>query len=374
MQIAIPKETLPGEHRVALVPHLVQSLAQLGATILMEQGAACSANYLDEQYQSVRFYPDKASLYQDADIILKVGIPSLEEITCFKKNAILIGLLNPTQHLEQVAALRTCAITSFALELLPRISRAQAMDALSSQATVAGYKAVLIAANLSQRFFPMLTTAAGTIRPTNVLVIGAGVAGLQAIATARRLGANVQAYDVRTAAKEQIESLGAKMIALAVQAEGSGGYARELNHDEKQQQQALLATAVAKAEVIISSALIPGKSAPKIIDQNMVESMSNGAVIVDVAACNGGNCLLTQADQTICHQGVWIDGPTNLPSLLARDASNMYAKNVISFVQLLIDSGKIAINWQDPILAESVLTHEGEIKNPSIQKLVETNL
>ena len=329
------------------------------------------AYYPDESYQDVVFYNDPASLYESADIIFKVQALSEKEITLCKKNAIVIGLLFPTRYPERIVALRDNFMTSFAMELIPRISRAQTMDALSSQATAAGYKAVLLAANLSSKLFPMLTTAAGTIRPTNVLVIGAGVAGLQAIATARRLGAIVKAYDIRPAAREQVESLGAKMVNVDLTAEASGGYARELTADEQQKQQAALHDAIAKSEVVITTALVPGKVAPKIISRAMVESMLPGSVIVDIAAEAGGNCELTEVDKTITHCNVIIHGPTNLPSMVAHDASNMYAKNLINFLKLIIEDGKLTINWDDPIISQSVLTHEGAIKYQSTRELIE---
>jgi NAD(P) transhydrogenase subunit alpha len=299
-----------------------------------------------------------------------VNAPSPEEIKQFKKESILISFVFPARNPETVVALRDDRMTSFGMELIPRISRAQSMDALSSQATVAGYKSALIAANLLPRFFPMLTTAAGTIRPATVLVIGAGVAGLQAIATARRLGAIVKAYDIRSAAREQVESLGAKMINIDVKADAAGGYARELTDEEKQKQQEVLFDTFAKTDVVISTALIPGRPAPKIITRQMVELMSPGAVIVDIAAEAGGNCELTKADKTINHGGVIIHGPINLPSMVARDASNMYAKNIVNFLQLLIKDKKVSLNWEDDIIKQSVVTHEGQIKHQPTRDLI----
>lgn len=362
MRVAIPKEITLGEQRVALVPSLVPELIQLGCTISLEKEAGLGAHYSDKDYKDVQFYDDSLSLYQDADIILKIQSPFEEEIAHFKRNSVVIGFLFPTRYPERVSALCKHFITSFAMESIPRISRAQTMDALSSQATASGYKATLIAANISNRFFPMLTTAAGTIRPANVLVIGAGVAGLQVIATARRLGAIVKAYDIRSAAREQVESLGAKMINIDVKADASGGYARELTTEEQQQQKNVLFEAFSKADVVISTALIPGKPAPKIINREMVELMAPGSVIVDIAAEAGGNCELTEPDKFIHHHDVTIYGPVNLPSMMARDASNMYAKNIVNFLKLMIKDGKINLDWQDEILAKSVLTHKGEIK------------
>jgi len=371
MRVAIPKEITEAEQRVALVPQLVATLTRLGCTVLLEKGAGLGAHYTDDKYQGVEFFNDAPSLYQNADIVLKVEAPFKEEITHLKEGAIVVGMLSPHRFPDRVEAMRAKHITSFAIELVPRISRAQTMDALSSQATAAGYKAVLIAANMLDRFFPMLTTAAGTIRPSNVLIIGAGVAGLQAIATARRIGATVKAYDIRSAAREQIESLGAKMINIDVKAEGAGGYARELTEEEKQKQQDVLFEAVAKAEAIISTALIPGRAAPKIITAKMVEAMAPGSVIVDTAAIAGGNCELTQPNQTIIHQGVKICGPTNLASMVAQDASNMYAKNLVSFLELFVKEGNINIDWNDEILAQSVLTFDGEIKHQPTKELIQ---
>lgn len=371
MRLVIPKEITQGEQRVALVPQLVAALQKQGWTILMQRGAGSSATYKDEDYVGVDFYQDADSLYSSADVIVKVDAPTVEEIAHFKPGAIVIGLLSPSRNVDQIKALKEKGITSFALELVPRISRAQTMDALSSQATVAGYKAVLMAANLSQRFFPMLTTAAGTIRPASVLIVGAGVAGLQAIATARRLGAMVKAYDVRAAAREQIESLGAKMVQIDVKGESEGGYARELTADEKAIQQAALFDAVKQSDVVICTAQIPGRQAPKIVTKAMVEAMHPGSVIVDIAAPTGGNCELTKAGEIIGYHGILIAGPTNLASTMARDASSMYAKNIVSFLELLSKEKQLNIDWSDQVLAESVVTHENEIKHLATRELIE---
>lgn len=371
MRLVIPKEITQGEQRVALVPQLVAALQKQGWTIVMQTGAGSSATYKDEDYVGVDFVHDPGALYSSADVIVKVDAPTLEEIALFKPGSVLIGLLSPSRNVEQIKALKEKGITSFALEFVPRISRAQTMDALSSQATVAGYKAVLMGASLSQRFFPMLTTAAGTIRPASVLIIGAGVAGLQAIATARRLGAMVKAYDVRSAAREQIESLGAKMVQIDVKGESQGGYARELTADEKAMQQAALFDAVKQSDVVICTAQIPGRQAPKIVTKDMVEAMYPGSVIVDIAASTGGNCELTQAGETINHQGVLIAGPTNLASSMARDASSMYAKNIISFLELLSKDKQLVIDWSDPVIAESAVTHEKVIRHSATRELIE---
>ena len=371
IRVAVPKETLPGEHRVALIPEVVSKLAKLDVEILIESGAGVSAHYPDADYDAARIVSDATTLYNEADVVLAVQPPSLEVIDKLKEDSIFIGLLLPFQRLEHVARLKERNITSFAMELVPRISRAQSMDALSSQASVAGYKAVLMAANLSGRFFPMLTTAAGTIRPAKVVIIGAGVAGLQAIATARRLGAIVEGYDVRAATREQVESLGAKFIDIDVAAEGSGGYARELTDEEKQQQQAVLAEHIAAADVVITTAALPGRPSPKIIPTGMVAGMKPGAVIIDLAAEGGGNCELTQAGEHIEHNGVTIYGPLNVPSMLAVHASEMYAKNLLNFLSPMIRDGKLDPDWDDEVIAGSALTYAREIRHEPTRKLVE---
>lgn len=365
IRIGVPKEINAEEGRVALSPASAAEFLQLGCHVYLENQAGALANFAESDYPQVEWTSKAENLYSEADLILKVEPPSPQEIKHFKKGSVLISFLYPDRHPDSVKALLDRGVTSFALERLPRISRAQNMDALSSQATIAGYKAALLAANHQQRFFPMLTTAAGTIRPTQALVIGAGVAGLQAIATAKRLGAIVYAYDIRPAAREQVESLGGKMIDIGVSAEGQGGYARELSEDEKNMQQKALFSAVQKAEVLICTALIPGKPAPKIITKAMVEAMGPGAVIVDIAAEMGGNCELTEPGRIIKHQQVSIVGITNLPSLMAHDASILYAKNVLNFSKLLIKEGRIQMDWNDPILAQSVVTHEGKMGEKS---------
>ncbi|WP_020560638.1 Re/Si-specific NAD(P)(+) transhydrogenase subunit alpha [Thiofilum flexile] len=367
--IAIPKETTPGEKRVALEPSVATKLLKLGAQVLLEQGAGTHAHYPDTAFQGVTISP-KADLY-NADITLTVQMPRLEEIALLKPNSILIGMLNPYQRLEQVKALAARGITSFAMELIPRISRAQAMDVLSSQASVAGYKAAIMGADLASRFFPMLTTAAGTIRPAKVIVIGAGVAGLQAIATARRLGAIVEAYDVRSATKEQVQSLGAKFIELGIKAEGSGGYARELTAEEQAQQQAELAQYFASADVLITTAAIPGRPSPKIITAEMVKVMKAGAVIIDIAAEGGGNCVLSVPGHTITQHYVTIHAPLNVPSQLPTHASEMYAKNLLSFLSLSLKDGNYQPDFNDEIIAGSLLTHQGKIANEAVRRAAE---
>ena len=371
IRIAVPKEFLPGEHRVALIPEVVRKLAKLDVEILLEAGAGASAHYLDADYDAARIVSDTDALYSEADVVLAVQPPSADTISKLREGSIFIGLLLPFQRTEHINGLKDRNITSFAMELVPRISRAQSMDVLSSQAAVAGYKAVLMAANLSGKFFPMLTTAAGTIRPAKVVIIGAGVAGLQAIATARRLGAIVEGYDVRAATKEQVESLGARFIDVDVAAEGSGGYARELTEAEKQQQQAVLAEHIAAADVVITTAALPGRPSPKIIPASMVAGMKPGSVIIDLAAEGGGNCELTQAGETIDHNGVTLYGPLDVPSMLAVHASEMYAKNLLNFLTPMIQDGQLSPDWDDEVLADSALTHAGEIRHAPTRTLLE---
>ena len=371
IRVAVPKEIYPGERRVALVPEVSRKMAKLDIEVLLESGAGDAAHYPDAAFDAARIVSDAGSLYGEADIILTVQPPPLEVIEHLREGSILVGMLLPYQRLQHVEHLKARNITSFAMELVPRISRAQSMDTLSSQAAAAGYKAVIMAAERSGHFFPMLTTAAGTIRPSKVVVIGAGVAGLQAIATARRLGAIVEGYDVRAATKEQVESLGARFIDIDVAAEGTGGYARELTEEEKQQQQAILAEHIAAANVVISTAALPGRPSPKIISSAMVESMKPGSVIIDLAAEGGGNCDLTSAGEDIEHHGVVIAGPLNVPSMLAVHASEMYAKNLLNFLTPMIKDGTLEPDWEDEVLAESVLTHQGEIRHEPTRKLVE---
>jgi NAD(P) transhydrogenase subunit alpha len=371
IRVAVPKETLPGENRVALIPEVVRKLAKLDVEVLLESGAGISSHYPDDDYDAARIVTDTDTLYREADVVLAVQPPSADTLGKLREGSIYIGLLLPFQRLEHIKGLKDRNITSFAMELVPRISRAQSMDVLSSQAAVAGYKAVLLAANLSGKFFPMLTTAAGTIRPAKVVIIGAGVAGLQAIATARRLGAIVEGYDVRAATKEQVESLGARFIDVDVAAEGTGGYARELTEEEKQQQQAVLAEHIAVADVVITTAALPGRPSPKIIPASMVTAMKPGSVIIDLAAEGGGNCELTQAGEQVDHNGVTIYGPLDVPSMLAVHASEMYAKNLLNFLSPMIQDGQLAPDWDDEVIASSALTHAGEIRHAPTRALVE---
>jgi NAD(P) transhydrogenase subunit alpha len=371
VRMAVPKELVSGERRVALDPTMAERFAKLGAEILIEKNAGMSAFFADDSYaKSSRLVEGAAALYAEADVVLKVQPPTLEEVELLKDGAILLGILQPHRNPELVKRLLAKNITSFAMELIPRISRAQSMDVLSSQAAVAGYYVALRAATLTSGFFPMLTTAAGTIRPSKVVIVGAGVAGLQAIATCRRLGAMVQAYDIRPAARQEIESLGAKMIDTGVNAAAEGGYARELTAEEKQKQADVLAKHIAAANAVITTAAIPGRAAPKIVTTAMVEAMKRGAVIVDLAAESGGNCELTRPGESYEHNGVIIDGPLNIPSNFPAPASEMYAKNLFNFLSPMIKDGALNLDWNDEVIAKSALTHGGKIVHEPTSKLV----
>lgn len=368
--IAVGREHLEGERRVALVPETAKKFSALGAQLRMEQGAGLNSHFVDADYLNTEISPVQADAYQNAQIIMRVTPPTAEEIAQMPQGAVLIGLLKPYESRERLAALNARNISAFALELLPRISRAQSMDALSSQGACSGYQCALIGASHSAKFFPMLTTAAGTIRPARALVIGAGVAGLQAIATCKRLGAMVDAYDVRSAAKEQVESLGAKFVDTGVSADGAGGYARELTEEEKAQQADRLAKAVATADVLISTAAIPGKKAPLIVTESMIAGMKQGAVVVDMAAESGGNCALTQAGQTIQTHNVTIVGPVNLPSRMPTHASELYAKNLYNFLSPFIKDGELNIDWQDEVIAGSLLCKDGATVHAGVKQVL----
>ncbi|MCL2644720.1 MAG: NAD(P) transhydrogenase subunit alpha [Betaproteobacteria bacterium] len=344
----------------------------LGAQLLLERGLGTSTFLADDAFPSENLAASGHEVLQQADIILKVQPPSAEELAAMKEGSVLIGLLQPYANAERVKMLQTRKITAFAMELLPRITRAQSMDILSSQAAIAGYQCALIAANHCPKFFPMLTYAAGTIRPAHVLIIGAGVAGLQAIATARRLGAMVEAYDVRPETREQIESLGAKFVDTGVSAIGAGGYARELTDDEKQQQAEKLGRAVAQCDVLITTAAVPGKRAPRIISADMVAAMKPGALIVDMAAETGGNVAGTIAGSYICTANqVHIIGPTHITSNMPVHASEMIAKNLFNFISPFIKEGALTLDWGDEVLAGTCLTHAGEIRHADVKQALD---
>jgi len=363
------REQARDETRVSLTPEVADKLAQAGARILIERGAGERARFPDAAYKNVEWADSAGAVLAAADVLLTVQPLGLPEIAQLRSGAVLVGFLQPYARAAEVRSLRERGITSFAMELIPRISRAQSMDALSSQAAIAGYKAVLIAAGELPKFLPMLTTAAGTIRPAQVLVIGAGVAGLQAIATARRLGAVVEAYDVRSATREQVKSLGAKFVETGVSAEGQGGYARELTEEERRKQQEVLDSRIAAADAVISTASVPGRAAPRIVSRAAVERMRPGAVVVDLAAEQGGNCELTRAGEVIEHQGVRIVGAVNLPASLAYNASEMYSRNLLNFLRpALGKGGELAIDWNDEVFAQACLTHAGTIRHEATRK------
>jgi H+-translocating NAD(P) transhydrogenase subunit alpha len=359
MRIGVPKETAAGERRVALVPDLVSKLTASGIDVVVEAGAGAPASFTDDAFREAG-----AELGDpwSADVVAKVRMPSDEELGRLRDGQVLIGFLEPLSNPQGIERLVGHGVTAFAMESIPRITRAQPMDALSSQATVSGYKAVILAAERLPKFLPMLMTAAGTVTPAKVLVIGAGVAGLQAIATARRLGAVVSGFDVRPVVKEQVESLGATFLELGVVGEETeGGYARELSEDEQRRQQEELEARIGDFDVVITTALIPGRPAPRLIPQSAIESMRPGSVIVDLAAEAGGNAELTQADQEVSHGGVTILGPTNLPSSMPYHASQLYARNVSALVQHLAPEGELKLDFEDEITAGACVTRKEEV-------------
>ena len=356
-----------------MVPEVVKALTKSGIAVGVETGAGLSAGYPDDGYTTAggTIGADRSRLLGGAQIVLKIQPPNAEEIAWMKPGTVLVSLVNASRNLDLVARMRDAKLTVFALELLPRITRAQSMDVLSSQATVAGYRAALIGAELSPKFLPMLTTAAGTFRPAKVLVLGAGVAGLMAIATAHRLGAMVEGYDVRRAAGEQVRSLGAKFLELQINAEAAGGYARELTDEEKKQESEMVAKAVADADIVITTAAIPGRRAPILVREEMVARMRPGSVIVDLAAETGGNCALTKPGETVTVHDVAVAGPLNLPSQLAFHASQMYAKNLQAFLTLLVTpGGALVTDYSDEILTASLLVADGTVRNAPTAQLL----
>ena len=364
-------ERAPQETRVSLVPEVADKLAKDGARVLLEHGAGERARFPDSLYKSVSWAGSADEVLAAADVLLTVQPLGVAQIGQLKSTAVVIGFMQPHARAAEVRAMKERGITSFAMELVPRISRAQSMDALSSQAAIAGYKAVLIAANELQKFLPMLTTAAGTIRPAQVLIIGAGVAGLQAIATARRLGAVVEAYDVRSATREQVRSLGAKFVDTGVSAEGTGGYARELTAEEKAKQQEVLDARIAAADAVITTAAVPGRPAPRLIARAVIERMRPGSVVVDIAAEQGGNCELTRPGEIVEHQHVRIAGPVNLAAELAYNASEMYARNLYNFLKPALVKGELVIDWNDEVFAQACLTSGGVVRHEPTAKALE---
>jgi len=371
MYIGIPAEILDGETRVAATPETVKKLLANGShVVLVQSGAGTSASITDENFREAgaTIVNDAAELYKQSQIVLKVRAPDSSELKMIRKDAVLLGLLSPHQA-EGIASLASHGLTAFSMEKLPRISRAQSMDVLSSQANIAGYKAVLIGANVYQRFLPMLMTAAGTVKAARMLILGAGVAGLQAIATAKRLGAVIEAFDVRPAAKEQVESLGAKFVEVPlsdeekVQAETAGGYAREMSDDYKRRQGELVHQRAIVADIIITTALIPGRPAPVLINEETVKAMKPGSVIVDMAVEAGGNCPLSELNKTVVKHGVHLVGIANLPGLVAADSSSLYARNLMNFLNLMLDaeSGEFKLDREDEIIAGTLVCIDGEV-------------
>ncbi|MGI0079734.1 MAG: Re/Si-specific NAD(P)(+) transhydrogenase subunit alpha [Nitrososphaerales archaeon] len=371
MIVGVPKETTSGERRVALVPDAISKLS--GVSLALGKGAGEDAGFQDSAYAEKGFSISESvsSLYSQADILLKVQPPSPGEAMMFKEGSVLVSFLYPLSNLETIRNLATRKVTAFAMELMPRISRAQSMDALSSQATVSGYKAVLIAADSLPKFFPMLMTAAGTISPARVFVIGAGVAGLQAIATARRLGAVVEAYDVRPVAKEQVASLGAKFVELPVEAKDaqtSGGYAKAQSEDFYKKQQELLAEHTWVSDAVIATALVPGQRAPILVSEDAVKGMRAGSVVVDLAAEQGGNCALTEPGKTVVRYGVTIHGALNLPSTMAPQASQLYSRNVTSFLNVMLKDGILSQDLKDDLIRGPMVIQKGEIVHEATMK------
>ncbi|UCG85880.1 MAG: Re/Si-specific NAD(P)(+) transhydrogenase subunit alpha [Gemmatimonadota bacterium] len=373
MIVSVPKETAAGETRVALTPDVVKRLVGAGTTVRIEGGAGLAAGFPDDAYAELgaEIVTGADAAWKDADVVVKVQPPTSEETAKLKQRSVLIGLLQPFTNQELVTDLASRGVTSFGLEALPRITRAQSMDVLSSMSTVAGYKAVLLGAGASGKLFPMLTTAAGTVVPARVLVLGAGVAGLQAIATARRLGAVVKAFDVRPEVKEQVESLGADFIVAdeaAVEASGEGGYAKELTEDQHHKELELIGRNLGDIDVVITTALIPGKPAPQLITDAMLQQMKPGAVVVDLAAEAGGNCAGAKAGEEVEVHGVKILGLLNLPASVPLDASRMYARNMMTFLNHITKDGELNLDLEDEITGGTCITHEGKIVHEAVSK------
>jgi H+-translocating NAD(P) transhydrogenase subunit alpha len=371
VKIAVLKETRANERRVALVPAVADKLVKLGAEIHMQSSAGDAVKLPDSAFKNVSFAANPQGLVSDADIVLAVQPLTAELVNAMKEGAIVISFIYSHKEIELVKALRDKKITCFAMELVPRITRAQAMDALSSQAALAGYYAALMGATSIARILPMMTTAVGSIRPATTLVMGLGVAGLQALATARRLGSKTEGYDVRPETKEQAESLGAKFVETGVDARGTGGYARELTAEEKEKIAAVVTKHIQAADIIITTAAIPGRPSPKLISKAQVDGMKAGSVIIDLAAEGGGNCEYTVPGETTQVGQVTIVAPLNVPSLLGEHASELYAKNQYNLIELFLKDKAIMIDWEDEVLAKACLTHAGEIKNEAAKKVVE---
>ena len=375
MIAAILKETIVGETRVAATPKTILELIDSGLTVYVESGAGNESCFSDQDYieAGAQIKEDAKSTLNGANLILKVVPPTLDEIELFPNDTIFISFFQTTNETKTVLKLRDKNITSFSMHLIPRTTLAQSMDALSSQANIAGYKAVLVGASHLSVYMPLLMTAAGTIAPAKVLIIGAGVAGLQAIATANRLGAQVEAFDVRPEVKEQVESLGAKFVEVEsenIEGVGEGGYAKETSDDYKKQQELKIKERAMKSDLVITTALIPGKPAPTLINKDIVENMKMGSVIVDLASENGGNCELTQKDEIITHKGVIIDGTSNFPATMQTHASQLYSKNISSFVKHMLKEGDLNLDLKDEIIAGAMFTHKGEITHQATKELI----
>jgi NAD(P) transhydrogenase subunit alpha len=383
VKIFIPRERRLGETRVAATPETVRRMIKLGLEVAVEQGAGAASLFHDAEFEAAgaHLVADPSEAWESADVVLKVTPPGVfaglpgHEAEGLKPGAVLISFLAPHRNLDMVRTLSAGNVTSFALEMIPRVTRAQSMDALSSQASIAGYKAVLLAAWRLPKYFPLLMTAAGTIKPSRVVVMGAGVAGLQAIATAKRLGAVVEVSDIRPAVKEQVESLGGRFIELpqAESGEGQGGYAREMGEDFLRRQREIVQRHLSQADAVITTALVPGRPAPRLVTAEMVHAMRAGSIVVDLAVEQGGNCELSQPDREVVENGVLILGPSNLAAAMPHDASLLFARNVYALLQLLLDKeGKLAINLEDEIIAGSLLTHAGQVVQKPIAELLAT--
>lgn len=377
MRLVAVRETVEGERRVAITPESSKGLRKLGVDLVLESGAGNASNFDDSSYEAegVTIASDREVALREADCWYFVNTPRKTDLELLQANTVLVGFLRPFDDLDLVQTLANSSLTTFALELLPRTTRAQVMDALSSQASIAGYRAAILAAASLAKVSPMMTTPAGTIPPARVLVIGAGVAGLQAIATAGRLGARVEAYDTRPAVKEQVESLGARFMELNLDSsdsETSGGYAKAQTEDFLNQQRELLTSRLADFDIVITTALVPGQAAPVLVPQSAVDTMRRGSVIVDLAAANGGNCEVSVPNERIEYNGISVFGPTNLPSDLAPDASRMFSRNLLNFSKLIIDSdGNLNLDLEDEIVAGAMLTHDGKIVSEAVRKKLE---
>ncbi len=378
MRVAVLKETRSAENRVALVPLGVKNLVKRGLTVTVQTGAGETSGVSDLMYREAgaEIAASAQETLEDAKLILVVNPPSSNELAHLSEGSILVGFLDPLSDPDLVSRLIELKVTGISMELVPRITRAQSMDALSSQATVAGYKAVLLAANHLPKFLPMFTTAAGTIRPAKALILGAGVAGLQAIATARRLGAVVEAFDVRPAVKEQVESLGASFLESEeeVTAEGEGGYAKELTEDQHNKELELIGDALIDTDIVITTAQIPGREAPVLVTEDMVKTMKYGSVIVDLAAESGGNCELSEAGETVLAHGVQILGPSNLPTTIPVHSSQMYSKNIVTLIsEFLGEDGQLQLDFENDVVGPSTVTHGGEIQNERVKSVMRSN-